>query len=67
MVSSALAAKPRGSKNPIGARAPGMLSTVKALTAEVVLAIGAGANAAAEQTRAEARTSFIMFVVAVWK
>jgi hypothetical protein len=43
-----------------------MLSTVKALTAVVVLAIGVGANAAAEPTRAEARASFIMFVVVVY-
>jgi hypothetical protein len=53
----------------MGASAPGMLSTVKALIAEVeVLDMGAGANAAAEPTRAEAMASFIMFaVVVVWK
>jgi hypothetical protein len=38
-----------------------MLSTVKALIAEVVLVIGAGANAAAVPTSAEAMASFIMF------
>lgn len=47
----------------MGASAPGRSAAVKAFMTDDVLAMGAGAKAAAEPTRREAIARFIMFVV----
>jgi hypothetical protein len=44
----------------MGGRAPGRVSALKALRAEEVLRVAAGAKAAAEPARAEIRASFII-------
>jgi len=46
----------------MGARDPGMLSTVKEFMAEEVLPMGAGAKAAAEPARRVAMASFIILL-----
>ena len=49
----------------MGARAPGRSAAVKAFMADEDLAMGAGAKAAAEPARTEARASFIIFKIDV--
>ncbi|KAL7436154.1 hypothetical protein ACHAXM_005095 [Skeletonema potamos] len=59
----AFSANPRGSKNPMGARAPGIVSMLKPLREVERAPVWAGAKAAAEPARAEIRASFIIFML----